>query len=187
LLSIVDAAHNRTGLARFGETNRAINLAIRPMSDQAQYGVEDQWSSPLATLTTGAGDCEDYAIAKFLALQLAGVAPADLRIVILRNALTLEDHAVVAARLNDQWYLLDNRHMAMALDAQLTGYRPLFVLDASGAKRFREPLTLVAENRTPLLIADEEMRLASMYFAPAIPASDGPSPASLEMAFVRVR
>jgi hypothetical protein len=77
--------------------------------------------------------------------------------------------------------------MAMALDAQLTGYRPLFVLDANGAKRFQEPLTLVAENRTPLLIADEEMRLASMYFAPAIPASDGPSPAPLEMAFVRVR
>jgi hypothetical protein len=159
------------------------------MSDEAQYGVEDQWSSPLTTLTTGAGDCEDYAIAKFLALQLAGVSPDDLRIVILRNVLTQEDHAVVAARLNGQWHLLDNRHMAMALDVELSGYRPLFILDANGAKRFQDTPTLVAENRTPtpLLIADEEMRLASMYFAPAIPVGDSPSSAPFAMAFTQVQ
>src|ERR1700735_5398238 len=52
LLAIVDTARARDGRARLGEINRAINLAIRPMSDQAQYGQADVWSSPLATFTT---------------------------------------------------------------------------------------------------------------------------------------
>jgi predicted transglutaminase-like cysteine proteinase len=55
LLAIVDNARARDGRARLGEVNRAINLAIRPMSDVAQYGQIDVWSSPLVTLTTGAG------------------------------------------------------------------------------------------------------------------------------------
>lgn len=41
LLSIVDDARARQGRARLGEINRAINLAIRPMSDLAQYGQVD--------------------------------------------------------------------------------------------------------------------------------------------------
>ena len=75
LLAIVDNARAREGRARLGEINRAINLAIRPMSDLAQYGQIDVWSSPLVTFAHGAGDCEDYAIAKYVALRLAGVAP----------------------------------------------------------------------------------------------------------------
>ena len=49
-LDIVDAARLRDGRARLGEINRAINLAIRPMSDLAQHGQIDVWTSPLATL-----------------------------------------------------------------------------------------------------------------------------------------
>src|SRR4029077_11597941 len=40
-LAIVDNARAREGRARLGEINRAINLAIRPMSDLAQYGEID--------------------------------------------------------------------------------------------------------------------------------------------------
>ena len=101
LLALVDKARAREGRARLGEINRAINLAIRPMSDLAQYGEIDVWSSPLVTFARGAGDCEDYAIAKFVALRLAGVSPDDLRIVIMRDTIHGEDHAVAAARLED--------------------------------------------------------------------------------------
>ncbi len=41
----------REGRARLGEINRAINLAVRPVSDLAQYGQLDVWTSPLVTLT----------------------------------------------------------------------------------------------------------------------------------------
>jgi predicted transglutaminase-like cysteine proteinase len=137
-LAIVDVAKARDGRARLGEINRAINLAIRPMGDFEQYGEIDVWSSPLATLSRGAGDCEDYAIAKFVALQLAGISPDDLRIVIMRDTIRGDDHAVAAARLDGQWLTLDNRRMAMIEDAQVRNYRPSFVLDRDGVKRYEE-------------------------------------------------
>jgi predicted transglutaminase-like cysteine proteinase len=136
LLAIVDTARARDGRARLGEINRAINLAIRPMSDLAQYGQIDVWSSPLVTFTTGAGDCEDYAIAKFVALRLAGVAPDDLRIVVMRDTIHGEDHAVVAARLDDHWLTLDNRRMTMVEDAYVRNYRPTFVIDQYGIMQY---------------------------------------------------
>src|SRR5260370_39940182 len=58
-LAIVDDARAKEGRARLGEGNRAINLALRPASDLAQYGTIDVCSSPLLTIAPGAGDCED--------------------------------------------------------------------------------------------------------------------------------
>jgi predicted transglutaminase-like cysteine proteinase len=136
-LAIVDGARNLQGRARLGEINRAINLTIKPMSDLALYGAEDVWSPPLATFARGAGDCEDYAIAKFVALQEAGVSADDLRIVILRDDVRDEDHAVVAARLDGNWLMLDNLHMAMAGDQQVRDYyRPVFLIDRDGVERY---------------------------------------------------
>ena len=136
LLAIVDGARAREGRARFGEINRAINLAIRPMSDMAQFGQIDVWSSPLATFASGAGDCEDYAIAKFAALRMAGVSPENIRIVVLRDVLHGENHAAVLAQLDGRWLMLDNRRMAMIEDIDVRNHQPLFVIDDRGVMRY---------------------------------------------------
>jgi len=138
LLSIVDAGRRREGRARLGEINRAINLAIRPMSDLAQFGQEDVWSSPLVTFYRGAGDCEDYAIAKLVALQMAGIPAEDLRIVVLADTLRGEGHAVAAVRLDGRWTILDNRRMAMVEDVAFRNYRPLFVIDQAGVMKYSD-------------------------------------------------
>jgi predicted transglutaminase-like cysteine proteinase len=140
LLTIVDSGRQRDGRARIGEINRAINLAIRAMDDVAQYGEADVWSSPLVTFAHGAGDCEDYAIAKYVALRMAGIATEDLRILVLAD-LHGEGHAVAAARLDGHWLILDNRRMTMIEDTNLRNYRPLFVInDASVMKYADAPL-----------------------------------------------
>jgi predicted transglutaminase-like cysteine proteinase len=141
-LAIIDAARLREGRARLGEINRALNLAIRPASDLAQYGEIDVWTPPLATLTKGGGDCEDYAIAKFVALRQAGVSPDDLRIVIMHDTLRNEDHAVAAARLDGHWLTLDNRRMALVEDSNVRNYRPTFVIDQHGVMRYGDALLL---------------------------------------------
>jgi predicted transglutaminase-like cysteine proteinase len=141
-LDIVDAARRRDGRARLGEINRAINLAIRPMSDLAQHGQIDVWTSPLATLARGGGDCEDYAIAKFVALRRAGLAPEDLRIVVLRDTIRGEDHAVAAARLDGRWLTLDNRRMAMVEDTDVRNFRPTFMIGQYGVMRYDDSLLL---------------------------------------------
>jgi predicted transglutaminase-like cysteine proteinase len=141
-LAIVDEGRARNGRARIGVINRAINLAIRPMSDFAQWGVTDHWSSPLETFLTGRGDCEDYAIAKYVALVEAGVAEEDVKLIIERDLTTNQGHAVVATRLNGDWIVLDNRWFALAHDVELRRLVPprrivpLFVLDHESVKQF---------------------------------------------------
>jgi predicted transglutaminase-like cysteine proteinase len=141
-LAIVDEGRARDGRARIGLINRAINLAIRPMSDFAQWGVADHWSSPLETFLTGRGDCEDYAIAKYVALMEAGVAERDVKLLLQRDLTTNQDHAVVATRLDGGWIVLDNRWFALARDTELREIvpqrrmMPLFVLDHESVKEF---------------------------------------------------
>jgi predicted transglutaminase-like cysteine proteinase len=140
-LAIVAQGRAHTGRARIGVINRAINLAIRPMSDLVQWGVPDRWSAPLQTLTTGLGDCEDYAIAKYVALREAGIAAQDVKLVIVRNTGANEDHAVTAVRLDGGWVVLDNRWLRMVEDDEMSGADPLFVLDGSGVRIFAPALS----------------------------------------------
>jgi predicted transglutaminase-like cysteine proteinase len=128
LLAILREAGQYAGRARIGLINRAINLAVRPVSDLVQHGIEDVWSSPLATLASGQGDCEDYAILKFLALMQAGIAADDLRLVVMRDIRRRIDHAVLSVRITDRWLILDNRHHVMVEDVLLRHYVPLLVL-----------------------------------------------------------
>jgi predicted transglutaminase-like cysteine proteinase len=134
LLYIIDLAQQRQGFARLGEINRAVNLSIKPVSDWAQYGVEDFWSTPIGTLSAGAGDCEDYAILKYFALREAGILRDDLRLLIVRDIKRKTDHAVVAVHLGEQWLLLDNRMLVMVNASQARNYYPLFVLDHRGVR-----------------------------------------------------
>ena len=129
--AVVAAGQARDGLARLGEINRAVNLAIRPMSDLAQYGVPDIWASPLMTFTSGAGDCEDYAIAKYVALLETGMAPDDVRLVVVYNRPAHEGHMVTAARLDGRWFILDNRTMRLIADADIDDLTPLALLDGA--------------------------------------------------------
>jgi predicted transglutaminase-like cysteine proteinase len=161
LLAIVDNARAREGRARLGEINRAINLAIRPMSDLAQHGAIDVWSPPLVTFTSGAGDCEDYAIAKFVALRLAGVSPDDLRVVIMHDTIRDEEHAVAAVRLDGQWLTLDNRRMAMVEDADVRNYRPLFVIDQYGVMLYVDAPLLAVAPSAALKLAVERGLISS--------------------------
>jgi len=171
LLAIVDAGRQREGRARLGEINRAINLAIRAMSDEAQYGRIDVWASPLDTFRRGAGDCEDYAIAKFAALRLAGIAPHDLRILIMHDAIRGEDHAVTAARLDGHWLTLDNRRMAMIEDAEIRGYRPTFVMDRDGVRRYMPAALLAGIAVLPADLAALPAQVAPASRAAAIAAT----------------
>jgi predicted transglutaminase-like cysteine proteinase len=136
LIDLASEGASRSGRARVGLINRAVNFAITPVSDEAQWGVPDRWSGPLETLRSKRGDCEDYAILKYVALLEAGLSKADLKIVILKNRLPNEDHAAVAARADGQWLILDNRTLTLVRDMDVARAIPIFVLDDDGVRRF---------------------------------------------------
>jgi predicted transglutaminase-like cysteine proteinase len=135
-LSIVKLGRQHQGRARLGWINRAINLSISPMSDWAQYGVDDYWASPLQTLGSGAGDCEDYAILKYVVLHEMGIAADNLRLVIVQDKKRQAIHAIVAVRYEQKWLILDNRTMAMLNAEDASYYKPLFTFDRQDARAF---------------------------------------------------
>jgi predicted transglutaminase-like cysteine proteinase len=135
-LSIIELGQQQHGRARLGWVNRAVNLSVRPMSDWEQYGYADYWASPLQTLRSEAGDCEDYAIVKYVALHELGIRSRDLRLVIVQDSQQSAEHAVAAVRYEKHWLILDNRTMMMSEARQTRYYAPLFVMDKSGVRTF---------------------------------------------------
>jgi predicted transglutaminase-like cysteine proteinase len=127
-LDLIDTARGKDGRALLGEINRAVNLTIRYVADLTQHGI-DVWSSPLATFASGQGDCEDYAIAKYLALRESGIAAENLRLVVVETRRG-SAHAVLAARLDDRWLLLDNTALVLVPDYERADYRPLIAFGA---------------------------------------------------------
>ena len=134
-LAVIDRAAARNGWARIAEINRAINLTIKSVDDMTQYGVRDLWASPLMTFTSGTGDCEDYAIAKYVALHEIGFRDEDLRLVIVHDRVAKEDHAVTAVRYDNRWQILDNKTLDIRQDERIAQFDVLFVIDSEGVKR----------------------------------------------------
>ena len=155
LLAVIAEGQAREGRARIGTINRAINLAIKPMSDLAQWGVIDRWSAPLETLSSGRGDCEDYAIAKYVALGEAGFSEDKLRLVIVRDLGLGEDHAILAVRDSEKWLLLDNRRLVLVEDGELQRVEPLFALNRDGVREFTP--SAIADVRTAAAAAPSSL------------------------------
>jgi hypothetical protein len=64
-----------------------------------------------------------------VALREAGIAPEDLRFLIVYYPRRRTNHAVVAVHLGEEWLILDNSTLIMANANDAKHYRPLFVLD----------------------------------------------------------
>jgi predicted transglutaminase-like cysteine proteinase len=138
-LRLIGAAKSKSGRAQLSEVNQGVNSAIRYVSDLSQFGELDRWSSPLATYATTKGDCEDYAIAKYVALREAGFASSDLKILLVRDRTVRMDHAVLAARLQEHWFILDNRWSELREDSNSLNFAPLFAINESGVQLFATP------------------------------------------------
>ncbi|WP_076860666.1 transglutaminase-like cysteine peptidase [Bradyrhizobium mercantei] len=138
-LRLINAVKSKSGRERLNEANRAVNQAVRYVSDFAQHGEADRWTAPLATFATGKGDCEDYAIAKYIALSEAGFAREDLRLVLGRDRAIRQDHAVLAARLDGHWLILDSRRSDLIDDGELDNFTPMFAINDHGVQLFAAP------------------------------------------------
>jgi predicted transglutaminase-like cysteine proteinase len=69
---------------RLQAINHFFNQRIVYAEDLDTTREVDHWDSPLELLARGAGDCEDFAIAKYFSLIAAGTPSASLRLVYVR-------------------------------------------------------------------------------------------------------
>lgn len=93
--------------------------------DQEVWGKPDYWASP-DEFRQKSGDCEDYAIAKYYTLRALGWKAEDLRIMV--GILTMRNiaHAVLAATLDGDAYILDNLSNSILSHTRYLSYVPNF-------------------------------------------------------------
>jgi len=89
--------------------NTFFNSNIMFINDQALWGKEDYWATPLEALSIGAGDCEDYSIAKYFTLKELGVDEEKLRITYVKAVKLGQAHMVLT-------YFKDKRSIPLVLD-----------------------------------------------------------------------
>lgn len=90
--------------------------------DMRHWGVEDYWATPIESLSSWGGDCEDYSIGKYLSLKEVGVPIEKLRITYVRAINRGESHMVLAyyPTPDAEPYILDN----LVGDVRLASRRP---------------------------------------------------------------
>ncbi len=110
--------------------NRHVNR-LPYVADSANYGVSDYWAAPGEFLHRG-GDCEDYALAKYLALRALGFAATDLRIVALFDPVRGGHHAVLAVRLGGRWLVLDSAIARILTIDEASGRQPVYAANETG-------------------------------------------------------
>lgn len=73
-----------TDLDRVKRVNAFINQQTQFGEDTTIWNQVDYWATPLETLGRSAGDCEDFAIAKYFTLLQVGVQQDKLRLIYVR-------------------------------------------------------------------------------------------------------
>lgn len=82
--ALVDNNSTLSDLEKLKLANDFFNQHIRYQDDVVYWKVSDYWATPLETLGSRVGDCEDYAIAKYMTLLQLGVPVAQLRLIYVR-------------------------------------------------------------------------------------------------------
>ena len=136
MLRMIDRASRQDEVARLTAVNDFFNQRIRYATDMEVWGVEDYWTSPLEVLGKGAGDCEDYAIAKYFSLASSGVPVAKLRMVYVRAMLNGKSlaHMVLAyyAQPDAEPLILDNLRPEVRPASQRPDLSPVFSFNTEG-------------------------------------------------------
>ncbi|XXD69886.1 transglutaminase-like cysteine peptidase [Pseudomonas sp. D2-30] len=104
-------------LAQLKVVNLFFNKQVRYVEDLDLWHETDYWETPIQALWKGAGDCEDYAIAKYFSLRHLGVSSDKLRITYVKALRQNRAHMVLT-------YYATPDAMPLVLDSLIDGIQP---------------------------------------------------------------
>lgn len=111
--------------------NLEINSLIRYRDDSRAYGQADHWATPIEALT-GFGDCEDYAILKYMTLIELGYRDDQLKIVVVKDKTRRIGHAVLAVSIGAEIKILDNLARNPVQHTKISSYQPVYSVNRTG-------------------------------------------------------
>lgn len=110
--------------AQLDAINRQMNEA-NYINDLANWGIKDYWETPLQFFMRD-GDCEDFAIAKYMSLRALGRPVDDMRVVVLQDQNLDVAHAVLVYYLDGVGYVLDNQIKQVIPQEKVHHYKPFY-------------------------------------------------------------
>lgn len=123
----ISAYRGQGEMEQLRSVNREMNRR-RYIIDRVNWGVEDYWATVFEFLRKN-GDCEDYAIAKYVTLRALGWPADRLRIVILRDTKLDLNHAVLAVYTSQGIYIGDNQVSDIVRADAIRHYRPIYSIN----------------------------------------------------------
>ncbi|MCP1416126.1 putative transglutaminase-like cysteine proteinase [Pseudomonas laurylsulfativorans] len=114
--------------------NRFFNKQLRYVEDIDLWREVDYWETPIEALWKGAGDCEDYAIAKYFSLRHLGVASEKLRITYVKALTQNRAHMVLTYYSSPETepLVLDSLIDAIKPASQRKDLLPVYSFNAEG-------------------------------------------------------
>lgn len=116
---------------------RAVNARMNKakyITDKNNWGRKDYWATP-GEFMTRFGDCEDFAIVKYLSLRLLGFKERELRVVAVKDLNLKVGHAILIVKLKDKKtrkiknYVLDNQIKKVVEAKTVRHYEPVFSIN----------------------------------------------------------
>ncbi len=117
----------RAPVYQINAVQRYVNQ-VRYIADARNNGAKDHWATPAEFFGRG-GDCEDYAISKYLSLRALGFDPNAMRIVVLRDTSLGIPHAVLVVANGGQRLVLDNQLRVVVAAEKIRHYRPYYSIN----------------------------------------------------------
>lgn len=118
--------------------NKFFNSNLQFINDIDLWQKNDYWATPLETLSIGAGDCEDYSLAKYFTLKQLGVDEDKLRLTYVKAIEINQAHMVVT-------YFETKQSVPLVLDN--------LVIDIQPATRRNDLVPVYSFNGTGLWLA----------------------------------
>ncbi|MEK1906314.1 MAG: cysteine protease LapG [Pseudomonas sp.] len=131
---LIQASVNLPENEKLRAVNRFFNRQIRFVDDSRNWRQNDYWATPVEALMKGAGDCEDYSIAKYFTLRRLGIPSEKLRITYVKALNYNQAHMVLTyySSPTAQPLVLDNLIGDIRPASQRKDLLPVYSFNAEG-------------------------------------------------------
>lgn len=125
---------------KLNQINAFFNAKINFVSDSEHWGQNDYWATPLESIGTTKGDCEDYSIAKYIFLRALGIPDDRLKLTYVRARIGGPHSKIVQAHMVLSYYstptaeplILDNLISDIHKSSRRIDLTPIFSFNSEG-------------------------------------------------------
>lgn len=175
--ALMDRAPHLSDTEKLAAVNNFFNQ-MAWVEDQTLWGEDDYWATPIESLLSNAGDCEDFSIAKYFTLLKMGIAEEKLRIsyVLLRKE--NQAHMVLSyyPDAQDDPLILDNLNSRIMKSSERDDFQPVYHINSMGiwhqsrpneilgsAKNIKKWRKMLIRLRDDLMMVSSDILLARIY------------------------